>query len=283
MVKPADLKTDEVITFCPGCGNYGILAALKNAVSELGLREEDVVIVSGVGCHGHMANFVRVYTVQSLHGRPVPFAMGVKIANKKLHVIVLSGDGDSFGEGLNHFINVMRGNSNITYICHDNIIYGLTTGQRSPTADKSMITKSTPFGAPEIRIIPVKLALVSGATFVARSYAGDIRHLTDIIKQGIKHEGISFIDVLQPCVTFNKINTFDFYNKRVYKLEKARHNKKSLASALKKAEEWGDKIPIGVFYQERRETFDEFFKQKQPLISRNRSKIDVSKTLEEHK
>ena len=257
----SQLKTREAPNWCPGCGNYGIQAALKNAIVELGLDTSSLVIATGIGCGSKINHWVKCYGFEGLHGRPLPVATGIKLANPSLTVLAAGGDGDGYGLGMGHFIHSMRRNLDITYIVQNNQIYGLTTGQTSPTSGKGTRTKSTPAGSIELPVNPIALALVSGATYVARGYAGDVPHLTALIAGAIAHHGFALVDVLQPCVTFNKIDTYDFFAKRVYKLEAAEgwtsDAGMGLAAAVEKAREWGDKIPIGLFYREERPTYED--------------------------
>lgn len=243
------LESPYFPTWCPGCGNFGVWTAFKNALSELRLPEENVVIVYGVGCSGNMADFNRVYGFHALHGRAIPTALGVKMANHKLKVIVVAGDGDTYGEGLNHFLAACRGNHDITLLVHDNQVYGLTTGQAAPTTETGTKTKSTPDGAPEVAINPIGLALTADASFVARGFAGNIPHLTGLIKQAIQHPGFSLVDMFQPCFTFNRVNTYHYFRERVYKLEDAGHNPSNKMGAYQLTSQH-DKLPIGVFYQD---------------------------------
>jgi 2-oxoglutarate ferredoxin oxidoreductase subunit beta len=245
--------------WCPGCGNFGILSAVKNALVELGLEPHQVLMVSGIGQSGKLPHYMKCNTFNSLHGRPVPPAVAAKIANPKLTVIAVSGDGDAYGEGGNHFIHAMRRNHDITYLVHNNQVYGLTKGQASPTSDTGFVTKTTPHGAPS-PVSPLALAIVTGAVFVARGFAGDVNHLTGLIKEGITCKGFSLIDILQPCVSFNHRNTYEWYRERVYKLDdKGGYDPSNKAVALEKAIEWGDRIPTGVLYQNERPTFEEQF------------------------
>jgi len=253
MTDMAQLKTREAPNWCPGCGNYGIQAALKNAIVELGLDTSSLTIATGIGCGSKINHWVKCYGFEGLHGRPLPVATGIKLANPSLTVLAIGGDGDGYGLGMGHFIHSMRRNLDITYIVQDNQIYGLTTGQTSPTSEKGTRTKSTPAGAIELPVNPIALALASGATYIARGYAGDLPHLTELISGAIAHHGFAIVDVLQPCVTFNKVNTYDFFASRVYKLEE----EMGLAAAFEKSHEWGDKIPIGLFYREERPTYED--------------------------
>jgi 2-oxoglutarate ferredoxin oxidoreductase subunit beta len=236
--------------WCPGCGNFGILKALNKALVEMEIEPHRVLLVSGIGQAGKLPHYTRGNVFNSLHGRPVPPAIGAKIANPELVVIAVSGDGDGYGEGGNHFIHAARRNHDITYLVHNNQVYGLTKGQASPTSDAGFVTKTTPYGAAS-PVNPITLAIVSGASFVARGFAGDSEHLANLIKQGITHRGFSLIDILQPCVSFNHKNTFQWYRERVYKLEdESGYASGDKKAALGKAFEWGEKIPIGVIYEE---------------------------------
>ena len=244
-------------TWCPGCGDWGIGAALKIAFSQLGFTPSSIVVVFGIGCSGNMNDFLNAYAVHSLHGRAIPNAIGVKLANHKLPVIVVAGDGDCYGEGGNHLIHAARGNHDITVIVHDNRVYGLTTGQVAPTAQKGFKSKSTPVGIIESPINPLSLALTQGATFVAQAFAGDTLHTIEIIKKAIEHKGFSIVNILQPCVTFNKVNTYDYYLKRLYKLT-ADYQADNYQIALKKTTEMNEeKFPLGIIYQVRRPTYTE--------------------------
>ena len=243
--------------WCPGCGNFAILTAVKKALVELNLEPHQVLMVSGIGQAGKLPHYARGNVFNSLHGRPVPPAIGAKIANPELIVIAVSGDGDAYGEGGHHFIHAARRNHDITYLVHDNQIYALTKGQASPTSDQGFITKTTPYGA-TLPINPVALAIVAGASFVSRGFAGDIEHLAGLIKAGITHKGFALIDILQPCVTFNQKNTYSWYRERVYRLEdEASYDPSDKVAALSKAQEWGERIPIGVIYQKAQPTFEE--------------------------
>lgn len=241
-------------TWCPGCGDFGIWTALKTALSGLGIGTDDGLIVYGIGCHGNMYDWMKIYGFAGLHGRALPVAQGVKLANHKLPVICVCGDGDSLGEGGNHFIHAAKRNPDITVLIHDNQVYGLTTGQAAPTAKPGFKTKSTPDGVVDEPINPLTLALVSGATFVARGFAGDPLGLSEIIKKAVNHKGFSVVDILQPCVTFDKVHTYMWYRQRLYQLEKSGYQISTRLQAVEKAYEWGEKIPIGVFYEETKDT-----------------------------
>jgi 2-oxoglutarate ferredoxin oxidoreductase subunit beta len=277
-MKVEDFNTKTTPNWCPGCGDYGILNALKTALVELNIEKKNVVLVSGIGCESKIPQWVDINGFHTLHGRLLPVATGVKIANKDLTVIAAGGDGDSFGIGLGHFVHSCRRNIDLTMIVFDNSIYGLTTGQTSPTSAKGFVSKSTPFGSIENPVNPVSLAIASGASFVARGFAGDVKHLAGLIVEGVKHKGFSVIDVLQPCVTFNHVNTYDFYSKRVYKGFERTPDK---IKAFEKSFEFGDKIPIGVLFEENRETLiDQMPQLKGEALSRRSLDVDLKNLFE---
>ena len=258
--------------WCPGCGNFGILEALNRALIEMEIEPHQVLLVSGIGQAGKLPHYTRGNVFNSLHGRPVPPAIGAKIANSELIVIAVSGDGDAYGEGGNHFLHAARRNHDITYLVHDNQVYGLTKGQASPTSDVGFITKTTPYGATS-PVNPIALAIVSGASFVGRGFAGDIDHLSHLIKKGITHRGFALIDILQPCVSFNYKNTFQWYRERVYKLEDERYDPSDKKAALEKALVWGERIPIGIIYEENLPVYEDQLPalSEEPLV---KQKID---------
>ena len=291
-LKPADFRTDVFPDWCVGCGDYGIMNALQMAFAELNLEPHQIVIVSGIGCSGKEAHNVKAYGVHTLHGRTLPFAMGIKVANPGLEVLAIGGDGDGLGIGAGHFVNAGRRNLDMTYIIHNNGVYGLTKGQASPTLKRDLKTKSLPNPNINEPVNPIGLAIISGYTFVARSYAYDVRHLKEIIKQAVQHKGLAFIDCLQPCPTYNDINTKDWYagedrkdpatgkpQSRLYKLEETgfdpevrdwKEDFQKKVAALEKAQEWGDRIPIGVFYKKEYEpTFAERFSNRIPFYVNN--------------
>ena len=234
--------------WCPGCGDFGVLNSLQRVAAELGLRPHNIVTVSGIGCSSNMPGYINTYGMHTLHGRSLAFATGVKMANHDLTVIATGGDGDGYGIGGNHFTHTARRNVDITYVVMNNQIYGLTTGQVSPTSRVGQKTKSTPFGSVEYPINPLTSAIMNGATYVARGYSGDVRHLTELIKGGVEHQGFALIDIFSPCVTFNLDNTHNFFKERIKKLEDEVHDATSWAAACEKAMVWGDEIYIGKFY-----------------------------------
>ena len=244
--------------WCPGCGDFGVLKALKAGATKAGVAPKDMVVVSGIGCSSNLPGFIHSYGVHSLHGRAIAVASGIRLANTDLKVVITGGDGDGYGIGIGHFIHAMRRNLDLTYIVMDNQIYGLTTGQASPTTMKDHKTKSTPRGNVESPLNPLALAIVSGATFVARGFSGEPNHLADVIAAGLQHRGFSLIDTFSPCVTYNKVNTYQYFKKRIYKVEDEKgYNRGDMGAAMGKANEWGDRIPIGVVYQENRPTYED--------------------------
>ncbi len=274
---PKPFDSPVASTWCPGCGNFGIWVSLKNALTQLGLAPEQVVIVYGIGCSGNMTNLVRAYGFHALHGRAVPVAEAVKLINHDLTVIVVAGDGDSYGEGLNHFISACRANHDITYLVHDNRTYSLTTGQTSPTSDPGYVTKSTPAGNPDRPLNPLSLALSAGASFVSRGFSGEPRHLVELIKAAIQHRGFSLVNVFQPCVTFNKVNTFKWFSERVFKLEAPQTIDQAWLTSRA-----ADRLPIGVLYQETRPAYHEQieFLKNGPLADQPVESRDITDLLE---
>lgn len=253
-----DFDSDDPIAWCPGCGNFSILKALKQAFVELKKEPHEIVIVSGIGQAPKTPHYLRCNTFNGLHGRTLPVATGVKLANRELTVLAEGGDGDGYAEGGNHFIHAMRRNVDVTYLVHDNQVYGLTKGQTSPTSSLGFVTKTAPLGSISPPMAPLLLAVASNCSFVARGFAGEIDHLKDLIKAGILHEGFAFIDILQPCVSFNRVNTFKWYAERVYKIdEEGAHDSADRLAAFQKAQEWGKRIPIGIIYRQERPTLDQ--------------------------
>ena len=243
--------------WCPGCGDYGVLNALQRALAELDIAPHNVLMVSGIGCSSNLPGFIRAYGFHGLHGRSLPVATGARLANHELTVIATGGDGDGYGIGAGHFVHTCRRNFNMTYLVMDNQIYGLTTGQASPTTEKDIRTKSTPEGTIEIALSPMALALTCGATYVARGFSGENLQLANLIKGAIEHKGFALVDVFSPCVTYNKHNTYPWFRERVYKLEDEKHDPSDFQSAMEKAFEWGHRIPIGLFYKVERPTYED--------------------------
>jgi 2-oxoglutarate ferredoxin oxidoreductase subunit beta len=235
--------------WCPGCGDYGLLKATARALAQLGYQPHEVVIASGIGCSSNFPHFTAAYGFHAIHGRAIPAAFGIKLANPDLKVVVVGGDGDGYGIGLSHFLHAARRNIDMTYMVMNNQIYGLTLGQASPSSQRGHVTKITPDGVDENPINPINLALSAGATFVARGFSGEIKHLEEVIMKAVEHVGFAFVDVLSPCVTFNRLNTYEWFKERTYDLQTEGHDTSNLALALAKGLEWGDRIPIGIYYQ----------------------------------
>ena len=256
--------------WCPGCGNFGILKAFKDAVVDLGIEPYQFVIVSGIGQASKLPHYLKCNTFNGLHGRTLPVATGIRLANHEMLVIAVAGDGDCYGEGGNHLLHAIRRNINVKLFVHDNQIYGLTKGQPSPTSSEGMITKNQPFGVFSEQLNPMALAVALDCSFVARGFAGDLGHLKELMKASILHKGLSLLDILQPCVTFNKINTFEWYKQRVYYIE-PEYNPEDRIGAFKKALEWGDRIPLGIIYRNKRPTLEERI----PII-KNKPLVDQS-------
>lgn len=260
----------EETAWCPGCGNHSILSALKEALVELDKQPHEVLVVSGIGQAAKLPQYISTNGFCGLHGRALPAAAGAKIANKNLTVIVHSGDGDSYGEGGNHLIHNIRRNVDITHCVHNNQVYGLTKGQASPTSDLGYITDVQPNGANNIPLNPMLLAIALGCGFVARAFSGDPEHLKTMMVEGIRHKGYALIDILQPCVSFNKVNTYQWYKDRVYKLG-TDYNPENKLLAMEKAMEWGGKIPTGILYREEKADFHdkiEFLRNGEALVDR---------------
>ncbi|WP_135611531.1 2-oxoacid:ferredoxin oxidoreductase subunit beta [Methanococcoides sp. AM1] len=243
--------------WCPGCGNFMILKAVKRALAELGRSPDEVLITSGIGQSSKLPHYLKCNVFNGLHGRSLPPAIGAKVANHELTVLAVTGDGDCYGEGGNHFLHNVRRNPNITLIVHDNQIYGLTKGQASPTSELGMKTKVQTHGVFNTPLNPLSLAISLDCSFVSRGFAGDVPHLTELIKKAIQHKGFSLVDVLQPCISFNKLNTFSWYSERVYKMEDGDHSPDDRAKAFEKSLEWGERIPLGVFYINEKPTFED--------------------------
>lgn len=270
-------------SWCPGCGNYMIRTALKQALEELKMEPHDVVISSGIGQAAKMPHYIDINGFNGLHGRALPPAVGIKLANKDLNVIVESGDGDTYGEGGNHFIHTIRRNIDIAHFVHDNQIYGLTKGQASPTTAMDQTTTLQLDGVKNEQLQPLALALTMGAGFVARGFSGDIPHLVKIMKAAIKYDGYALVDILQPCVVWNKVNTFAWYNERVYHVPED-YDSTNKDEAFEKAREFGDKIPIGILYNVERETYGDKFDQVKNgsgLVDRKLDPMDAEKLLEQ--
>ena len=279
-----DFKSSDEIAWCPGCGNFGILNAVKKTLVKLGKPPKDILLVSGIGQAAKLPHYVKCNCFNGLHGRALPVAAAAKIANHTLTVLVTTGDGDCYGEGGNHLIHNIRRNTDITVIVHDNQIYGLTKGQASPTTDPGYVTKVQTEGVVLDPLHPLEMAIALGAGFVARGYSLDVEHLSWLISEGIKHKGFSLIDVLQPCVSFNKRNTYEWYSKRVYKVnDDGSFNPEDKMAAYEKAHEWGDRVPIGIIYKAEKETYEEKkgLSQGIPLVEEQIEDVDITSILSE--
>ncbi len=273
MVSLKDYDSEFENKWCPGCGNFGILKAMKDALVNLELSPNEILIVSGIGQAAKTPHFLKCNIFHGLHGRALPVATGAKIANHNLTILINSGDGDCYGEGGNHFLNAIRRNIDVTLLVHNNKVYGLTKGQASPTSDLNMVTKAQPFGVILEPFNPLAVAISLKASFVARGFSGNVEHLSMLIQIGIKHKGFSLIDILQPCVSFNRVNTYEWYNERVFDLEKEGHDPYDFEDAMAKAQLWGDRIPIGTFFIEDKPSFTDRIKilKNGPLVERQYS------------
>ena len=270
-------------SWCPGCGNFMIRTALKQALEDLHIEPYKTVIVTGIGQAAKMPHFIGANGFNGLHGRALPPAIAIKLSNKDLHVIVESGDGDTYGEGGNHFIHTIRRNIDIAHFVHNNQIYGLTKGQASPT---TAIGQKTTLQFDGVKVQPIKplaLSLTMGAGFVARGFSGDIPQLVELMKEAIRFKGYAHLDILQPCVVWNKVNTFSWYKERVYKLDTA-YDYTDFEGAYKKSLEFGDKIPTGILYKVEKETYEDrfdFIKRGGPLVDQELDKEELKKLINE--
>jgi 2-oxoglutarate ferredoxin oxidoreductase subunit beta len=250
MLTRKDFAGGERPTWCTGCGNHAILNGIKMALAEHDIAPHQVLIVTGIGCGSKLPHYMKVTGYHSLHGRTAAVATGARLANHGLRVMTVHGDGDGYGEGLSHFLNAIRRNLRIVDVIQDNRIYGLTKGQYSPTSERGKRTPTSPAGSIDRPVQPLPLAISAGATFVSRGYSGELRHLAWLIGEALDYPGYALIDVLQPCVTFNRSYAYDFYNERVYKLEEeGGYDPTDRTAAWEKSHEWGERIPIGIFYR----------------------------------
>ncbi|PIV67529.1 MAG: 2-oxoacid ferredoxin oxidoreductase [Nitrospirae bacterium CG01_land_8_20_14_3_00_44_22] len=268
--------------WCPGCGNFAILKVFKDAMAELGIEPHNFTIVSGIGQAGKFPHYLKCNTFNGLHGRTLPVATGIRLANHEMLTIAVAGDGDCYGEGGNHLMHAMRRNVNVKLFVHDNQIYGLTKGQASPTSIEGMITKNQPFGVFSEQLNPMAFAVALDCSFAARGFVGDMEHLKGLIKAAINHKGFSLVDILQPCVTFNKINTYEWYRQRVYRIE-PEYNPEDRAEAFKKSLEWGERIPIGIIYKNNRQILEDRIPviKDAPLVRQPLDKSKLNITLKE--
>lgn len=284
MPEMKDFASSDQNAWCPGCGDFGILNALKKTLVKLGRDPKDILICSGIGQAAKLPHYIKCNCFNGLHGRAIPPAAGAKIANHKLTVLVTTGDGDCYGEGGNHFIHNIRRNLDITVVVCDNQVYGLTKGQASPTSDLGYKTRIQLDGVILEPIRPMELAIALGCGFAGRGYSADSEHLSWLILEGIKHKGFALIDVLQPCVSYNKQNTYEWYPKRIYKVnEDPSYNPSDLIAAFQKASEWGDRIPIGIIYQAEKPTYEDRsgINKRPPLIEDSIKNIDIRPALKD--
>lgn len=267
--------------WCPGCGNHSILEAVKQALVARQLKPHEVLFVSGIGQAAKAPHYLNANVFNGLHGRSLPVATGAKLTNPKLTIIVESGDGCNYGEGGNHFLAAIRRNIDITLLVHNNQVYGLTKGQASPTSPEGFVTKAQPEGVPSLPFSPTVVAVAMRAGFIARGFSGKMDHLSELIQQGIAHRGFALIDVLQPCVSFNKVNTFSWYKERCNPLP-AGYDPTDWEAAIKVAGEWGDKIPIGIIYRNDRPPFEDHFPvlSQGPLVGRDVDRVTLTKIME---
>ncbi|MBI5074299.1 MAG: 2-oxoacid:ferredoxin oxidoreductase subunit beta [Nitrospirae bacterium] len=242
--------------WCPGCGNFSILRTFKEALVELGLEPHQFTIVSGIGQAAKFPHYLKCNTFNGLHGRSLPVATGLRLANHEMLVFAVAGDGDCYGEGGNHLMHAMRKNVNVKLFVHDNQVYGLTKGQASPTTHEGTVTKNMPFGVFSEQLNPMALAVALDCSFVARSFSGDPEHLRSIVREAVAHKGFCLVDILQPCVSFNKLNTHEWYRQRVYHIE-PEYDPADRVKAFERSLEWGDRIPIGVIYRNSRLSLEE--------------------------
>lgn len=257
---PKVLKGDVHPDWCPGCGDFGVLNCVQRALAELGIPQHEVAVISGIGCSSNLPGFINTYGMHTLHGRSLPNAQGFKLSHHDMTVVAVGGDGDGYGIGVGHLIHALRRNVDMTYIVMNNSIYGLTTGQTSPTSGLGMKTKSTPFGNPEAPLNPIALALGSGASFVARAFSGNPKQAVEIYKKAIMHKGFALVDTFSPCVTFNKVNTAAFYRDNTYDMNAEGHDSSNLEAAFKlgmKTPDGSEKIATGIFYECERPCYEE--------------------------
>ncbi|MEK8130148.1 2-oxoacid:ferredoxin oxidoreductase subunit beta [Paenibacillus filicis] len=246
-----DFRNNIKPNWCPGCGDFSIQAAIQRAAAGVGLEPEQLAVVSGIGCSGRISGYINAYGFHGIHGRSLPIAQGLKMANRELTVVAAGGDGDGFAIGMGHTVHAIRRNINITYIVMDNQIYGLTKGQTSPRSAEGFKTKSTPSGSIESALSPLEVAIAAGATFVAQSFSSNLKQLTSLIEEGMKHEGFSFINVFSPCVTFNKVNTYEWFKENIVNLEETPdYDSSNRALAMNKIMETNSLV-TGLIYQDK--------------------------------
>ncbi len=244
--------------WCPGCGDFSVQAAIQRAAANVGLEPEQLAVISGIGCSGRISGYINAYGLHGIHGRSLPIAQGVKLANRELTVIASGGDGDGFAIGMGHTVHAIRRNLDVTYIVMDNQIYGLTKGQTSPRSAEGFKTKSTPEGSIESTLSPLEIALSAGATFVAQSFSSDLKQLTMLIEEGLKHKGFSLINVFSPCVTFNKVNTYDWFKENIVNLEQfPDYDPSNRIAAMTKIMETNGMVTGLIYQNKERKAYDE--------------------------
>lgn len=288
-LKPQDYKSEVEPTWCSGCGDFGVITAITKALSELKIMPHNVVSVSGIGCSSRLPLFIKNYSVHTLHGRAIPVALGVKMANPDLTVLVETGDGDLFSIGSGHNPHAARKNFDITVMCMDNQVYGLTKNQVSPTSREGLYGSLTPYGSIDKPVNPILYMLTFGATFVAQTYAGNLKHMSEIIKAGISHRGFSFINIISPCPTYNKVDTFKYYKDKTYEINEKGHNPEDYKTAIELASSDLDhyykedaKVPIGIFYKKEEETYEDRRKKVEQRYNANRN-LDIQDLINECK
>lgn len=269
MITLNEFMTEET-AWCPGCGNFGIRRAFAEAVLEMGVEPQQIMMVSGIGQAAKFPHYIKCNTFNGLHGRTLPVATGIRLANDRMTVICETGDGDCYGEGGNHLLHAIRRNINVKLFVHDNQVYGLTKGQASPTSAEGMVTKVQPFGVLAEQLNPLAMAIALDCSFVARGCVADMKHLKRLIMEALKHEGFCLVDILQPCVSFNHINTWDWYKERVYPIEED-YDETDRFKAFQKSLEWGERIPIGIIYRNNRTTYENLI----PVLT-DKALIDLS-------
>ncbi len=278
-----NINTPIVPTWCPGCFNFQILAGIKSTLAkqfEKGKKKDDFAIVSGIGCHAKIFDYVNLNGINTLHGRVLPTCLGMKVGNPNLNLIAFSGDGDAYAEGMEHLIYAARYNSNFKYFVHNNQVFALTVAQPTPVTEQGYADKTNPLGVKFPPINPIKLMLSAGASFVARVYA-DKSQIEEVFNEALKHKGFAFIEILQPCIIFHDNKG---YKEKTYNLQKEAHNKEDLEAAFKKADEFDynginekTKIPLGIFYQKERLTLEEQYPQTNNLMKQNKSWRDIKR------
>jgi 2-oxoglutarate ferredoxin oxidoreductase subunit beta len=275
-----EIYSGQEPSWCPGCGNYAIQKSLKEALAELDLAPHEFTIVSGIGQGAKMPHYLSCHTFNGLHGRTLPVSTGLRLANHEMKVIAVAGDGDCYGEGGNHLLHAIRRNVNVKLFVHNNQIYGLTKGQASPTSTEGVVTKTQPFGSLSEALNPLAMAVALDCSFVARGFAGQGDVLKDLMKEALNHSGFALLDILQPCVTFNKVNTFQWYQERVYTLEES-YDPTDRTRAFEKALEWGERIPVGIIYRNTRPVFEERIPvlKKLPLVKQPFSLKEVAEEI----